>query len=67
MTVARHWRHEFDPGYTGMSEACNRLVLRDDYGDDCGLPREHPIHVHEHAWVFDGYFWHRCSTCGEVS
>lgn len=22
---------------------------------------------HEHEWVFDGYFWHRCATCGRVS
>ena len=23
--------------------------------------------VHSHEWVFDGYFWHRCATCGAVS
>lgn len=21
----------------------------------------------DHDWVFDGYFWHVCDTCGAVS
>lgn len=37
--------HPFDPGYTGMSTACNSLVERDGHGADCGLPREHPLHT----------------------
>jgi hypothetical protein len=34
--------HEFEPGYTGM--VCGRLVERNGYGIDCGLPPEHEIH-----------------------
>lgn len=37
--------HAFDAGYSGMSSACNHLVLRDGYGGACGLPREHPVHA----------------------
>lgn len=37
-------KHAFDPGYSGMSKTCNQLVMRNDYGDDCNLPREDPIH-----------------------
>lgn len=36
--------HPFDPGYTGMSEYCNQLVMRDGYGATCAKAREHPEH-----------------------
>jgi predicted HAD superfamily Cof-like phosphohydrolase len=38
-------RHDFEPGYTGMS--CEKLFINTDKGDDpdsCGLPADHPIH-----------------------
>lgn len=62
-------KHEFDV-YDGASgTACTRMVIEDGDGVECGLPADHPIHAvdHKHRWVFDGYFWHRCSTCGAVS
>ena len=61
--------HKFDvyEGASGM--VCTRMVIEDGDGVECGLPADHPVHAvaHEHQWVFDGYFWHRCSTCGVVS
>lgn len=33
-------RHEFDPGWTGMSVQCNALVTRLGDTDICDLPRE---------------------------
>lgn len=32
--------HEFDPGYTGMSQGCNQLIEdADGHAVECGLPR----------------------------
>lgn len=31
--------HPFDPGWSCQSTRCNHLVLRDGYGDECGLVR----------------------------
>lgn len=47
--------HEFDSGYTGMSDSCNELILDEGgYGVDCGLPRDHHIHyVPRHLHVYD--------------
>ena len=39
--------HPFDPGYSGMSTACNELVIRDGDTDECGLPADDPIHAEE--------------------
>lgn len=36
--------HPFDPGWSAQSVTCNQLVERDGAGDDCKLPREHPVH-----------------------
>lgn len=36
-----YMRHPFDPGHTGMSETCNRLVFDDERaGVECGLTRD---------------------------
>lgn len=62
-------KHEFDV-YDGASgRVCTRMVIEDGDGVECGLPAGHPIHAlgHEHEWVFDGYFWHRCRGCGAIS
>jgi hypothetical protein len=47
--TALNWRgdepippHPFEPSYTGM--VCERMVMRDGGGDQCGLPADHPIH-----------------------
>lgn len=43
-------RHEFDPGFTGLSTRCNRLVLDErGYGVDCGRPMEDPVHFQRKA------------------
>lgn len=43
-------RHEFDPGYTGLSVRCNRLVLDDrGYGTDCGRLVDDPVHFQRNA------------------
>lgn len=31
--------HTFDAGWSGMSEQCNALVMREGAADDCNLPR----------------------------
>lgn len=59
--------HLFDAYDGATGNTCTRMVIEDGDGVECGLPPEHPIHIHEHSWVFDGYFWHRCSKCGRVS
>jgi hypothetical protein len=35
--------HEFDPGYSGI--ACCRMVMRADFGEDCGLPASSKVHI----------------------
>lgn len=39
-------KHEFDPGWTGLSTQCNRLVVKPGttYADTCGMPRGNAIH-----------------------
>lgn len=37
-------RHDFESSFTGR--VCDRMVLRDGYGDACGLPPEHPAHMY---------------------
>jgi hypothetical protein len=34
--------HPFEPGYSGM--ACIHMVMRADYGEDCGLPGRSKVH-----------------------
>lgn len=48
-------QHEFDPGYTGLSTRCNRLVAdAEGYGRECGRLMDDPVHVQRHA---------HCSGC----
>lgn len=36
--------HGFEQEFSAESPFCGAMVVRDGYGDTCGLPREHPIH-----------------------
>lgn len=42
MTTDEIRPHDFKPGHSG--NACIQMVMRDGYGDACGLPAQHPLH-----------------------
>ena len=36
--------HEWEPPFSAASDLCGAMVMRDGGGDECGIPREHPVH-----------------------
>jgi hypothetical protein len=42
VTFVTEGQHDFEPSYTGM--VCGAMVTRDGGGDQCGEPRNHPVH-----------------------
>lgn len=57
-------QHEFVPGYSGM--ACVQMVMREDYGDACGLRADDPVHTGAQADPPAGKLKsnHQCRLCG---
>lgn len=39
--------HEFEAFDGASGYVCTRMILRDGYGEDCGLPASDPVHTSE--------------------